>query len=164
MRPHRWQPTRLHRPWDSPGKNTGVGCHFLLQCMKVKSESEVAPLCPTLSAQLSQMLKFSAYGLSLFPLLVKQWNLSTLDTQWHHPIRKHGFSCLRRCRDCHCLVLFAYLPCHQLTPITPVTKKCLCHWFFMWEVIGMGSPRFFLKHHLLWRGSMIWKGIFNKIL
>jgi len=43
------QPNRLHRPWDSPGKNTGVGCHFLLQCMKVKSESEVAQLCPTLS-------------------------------------------------------------------------------------------------------------------
>ena len=36
------------RPWDSPGKNTGVGCHFLLQCIKVKSESEVAQLCPTL--------------------------------------------------------------------------------------------------------------------
>ena len=49
MRPHRWQPTRLPRPWDSPGKNTGVGCHFLLQCMKVKSESEVAQSCPTLS-------------------------------------------------------------------------------------------------------------------
>ena len=41
------QPTRLPCPWDSPGKNTGVGCHFLLQCMKVKSESEVAQLCPT---------------------------------------------------------------------------------------------------------------------
>ena len=41
MRPRRWQPTRLPRPWDSPGKNTGVGCHFLLQCIKVKSESEV---------------------------------------------------------------------------------------------------------------------------
>ena len=40
--PHRWQPTRLSRPWDSPGKNTGVGCHFLLQCMKVKSEREDA--------------------------------------------------------------------------------------------------------------------------
>ena len=40
--PHRWQPTRLPRPWDSPGKNTGVGCHFLLQCVKVKSESEFA--------------------------------------------------------------------------------------------------------------------------
>ena len=48
MRPHRWQPTRLCRPWDSPGKNTGVGCHFLLQCMKVKSENEVAQSCPTL--------------------------------------------------------------------------------------------------------------------
>ena len=41
VRPHGWQPTRLPRPWDSPGKNTGVGCHFLLQCMKVKSDSEV---------------------------------------------------------------------------------------------------------------------------
>ena len=48
---HRRQPTRLPRPWDSPGKNTGVGCHFLLQCMKVKSESEseVPQSCPTLS-------------------------------------------------------------------------------------------------------------------
>ena len=49
VRPHRRQPTRLPRPWDSPGKNTGVGCHFLLQCLKVKSESEVAQSCPTLS-------------------------------------------------------------------------------------------------------------------
>ena len=47
VRPQRWQPTRLPRPRDSPGKNTGVGCHFLLQCMKVKSESEVTQLCPT---------------------------------------------------------------------------------------------------------------------
>ena len=45
VRPHRQQPTRLPRPWDSPGKNTRVGCHFLLQCMKVKSESEVAQSC-----------------------------------------------------------------------------------------------------------------------
>ena len=42
LQPQRWQTIRLHLPWDSPGKNTGVGCHFLLQCMKVKSESEVA--------------------------------------------------------------------------------------------------------------------------
>ena len=48
VQPHRWQPTSLPRPWDSPGKNTGVGCHFLLQCRKVKSESEVAQSCPTL--------------------------------------------------------------------------------------------------------------------
>ena len=42
VQPHRWQPTKLRRPRDSPGKNTGVGCHFLLQCMKMKSESEVS--------------------------------------------------------------------------------------------------------------------------
>ena len=49
VRPHRRQPTRLCRPWDSPGKNTGVGCHFLLQCVKVKIESEVTQSCLTLS-------------------------------------------------------------------------------------------------------------------
>ena len=49
VRPHRQQPTRLPRPWDSPGKNTGVGCRFLLQCMKVKRESEVSQSCPTLA-------------------------------------------------------------------------------------------------------------------
>ena len=48
VRPHRRQPTGLPCPWDSPGKNTGVGCHFLLQCMKVKSQSEVAQSCQTL--------------------------------------------------------------------------------------------------------------------
>ena len=45
VRPCRWQPTRLPHLWDSPGKNIGVGCHFLLQCMKVKSESEVTQSC-----------------------------------------------------------------------------------------------------------------------
>ena len=49
VRLYRRQPIRLPHPWDSPGKNTGVGCHFLLQCMKVKSESEVAQSCLTLS-------------------------------------------------------------------------------------------------------------------
>ena len=49
VRRHRQQPTRLPHPWDSPGKNAGVGCHFLLQCMEVKSESEVAQSCLTLS-------------------------------------------------------------------------------------------------------------------
>ena len=48
VQPHRWQPTRLRLPWDSPSRNTGVGCHFLLQYMTVKSESEVAQSCPTL--------------------------------------------------------------------------------------------------------------------
>ena len=55
VRPHRRQPTRLRHPWDSPGKNTGVGCHFLLQCMKVKSE--VTQLCPTLCNPMDNLLR-----------------------------------------------------------------------------------------------------------
>ena len=60
VRPHGLQPTRLPRPWDSPRKNTGVGCHFLLQCMKVKSESEVAQSCLTLSDPVDCSLPGSA--------------------------------------------------------------------------------------------------------
>ena len=65
VRPHRWQPTRLCHAWDSPGKNTGVGCHFLLQCMKVKSESEVAQSCLTLSDPMDCSLPGSSvHGIS----------------------------------------------------------------------------------------------------
>ena len=65
VQPHRWQHTRLLRPWDSPGKNTGVGCHFLLQCMKVKSESEVAQSCPTLRYPMDcSPPGFSVHGIS----------------------------------------------------------------------------------------------------
>ena len=60
VRPQRRQPTRPRRPWDSPGKNPGVGCHFLLQCMKVKSESEVAQSCPTLSDPMDSRLPGSS--------------------------------------------------------------------------------------------------------
>ena len=60
---HRWQPTRLPCPWDSPGKNTGVGCHFLLQCMKVKSASEVAWSCLTLSDPMDCSLPGSSHGI-----------------------------------------------------------------------------------------------------
>ena len=72
MRPHRWQPTRLPHPWDSPGKNTGVGCHFLLQCMKVKSESEVAQSCPTLHNLMDcSLLGSSTRG--IFQARVLEW-------------------------------------------------------------------------------------------
>ena len=64
-RPHGMQPTRLLCPWDSPGKNTGVGCHFLLQCMKVESESEVTQLCPTLCYSMDCSLPGSSvHGIS----------------------------------------------------------------------------------------------------
>ena len=72
VRPHRWQPTRLPRHWDSLGKNTGVGCHFLLQCMKVKSESEVAQLCPTLSNPMDYSLPGSSVH-GIFQARVLEW-------------------------------------------------------------------------------------------
>ena len=72
VRPHRWQPTRLPHPWDSPGKNTGVGYHFLLQCMKVKSESEVTQSYPTLSDPMDCSLPSSSiYG--IFQARVLEW-------------------------------------------------------------------------------------------
>ena len=75
--PHRRQPIRLHRPWDSPGKNTGVGCHFLLQCMKVKSESEVAQSCPTLSDPMDYSLPGSSIH-GIFQARVLEWGAIAL--------------------------------------------------------------------------------------
>ena len=96
VRPHRRQPTRLRRPWDSPGKNTGVGCHFLLQCTKVKSESEVAQLCPTLSDPMDSSLpgssthgilqarvpEWGAIAFFLFPSIRVFCNESVLCIRW----------------------------------------------------------------------------------
>ena len=72
VRPHRRQPTRLPCPWDSPGKNTGVGCHFLLQYRKVKSESEVAQSCPTLSDPMDCSLPGSSIH-GIFQARVPEW-------------------------------------------------------------------------------------------
>ena len=72
LRPQRRQPTRLPHPWDSPGKNTGGACHFLLQCMKLRSESEVAQLCLTLSDPMDCCpLGFSVHG--IFQARVLEW-------------------------------------------------------------------------------------------
>ena len=68
----RWQPTRLPCPWDSPGKNTGVDFHFLLQCMKVKSESEVTQSCPTLSDPMDCILSGSSVH-GIFQPRVLEW-------------------------------------------------------------------------------------------
>ena len=72
VRPHRRQPTRLPRPWDSLGKNTGVGFHFLLQYMKVKSESEVTQSCPTLSDPMDGSLPGSSVH-GIFQARVLEW-------------------------------------------------------------------------------------------
>ena len=112
MRPHRRQPTRLLRPWDSPGKNTGVDCHFLLQCRKVKSESEVDQSCPTPSDPLDCSLPGpSVHG--IFQARVLEWgaiafSFKAYSTRYSqvasHPISNQARPCLaseiRRDRGC----------------------------------------------------------------
>ena len=88
LRPHRRQPTRLPHPWDSPGKNTGVGCHFLLQCMKVKSESEVSQSCLTLNDPMDCSLPGSSVH-GIFQPRVLEWGAITFSTV---PLKHHLFS------------------------------------------------------------------------
>ena len=70
--PHRRQPTRLCHPWDSPGKNSGVGCHFLLQCMKVKRENEVTQSSPAPSYPMDCSLSGSSIH-GIFQVRVLEW-------------------------------------------------------------------------------------------
>ena len=104
VRPHRRQPTWLPRPWDSPGMNTGVSCHFLLQCMKVKSESKVAQSCPTLLDPMecsppgssihgifqARVLEWGAITFSesqfLFVLQIWVWRENPFLFRWNSPI------------------------------------------------------------------------------
>ena len=84
VRPHRRQPTRLPYPWDSPGKNTGVGCHFLLQCMKVKSQSEVAQSCPTLRDPIDCSLPGSSVH-GIFQARVLEWDATAFSKTVYTP-------------------------------------------------------------------------------
>ena len=77
------------RPWDSPGKNTGVGCHFLLQCMEVKSESEVTQLCPTLSDPMDCSLPGSSVH-GIFQARVLEW-VAVAPSLSNHRELKPGF-------------------------------------------------------------------------
>ena len=89
VRPQRWQPTRLPRPWDSPGKNTGVGCHFLLQCMKGKSESEVAQSCPTLYDPMECSLSGSSVH-GVFQARVLEWGAIAFSVLSLYKVLKKG--------------------------------------------------------------------------
>ena len=108
MRPHRRQPARLRHPWDSPGKNTRVGCHFLLQCMKVKGESEVAQSYPTLSDPMDCSLPGSSvhgifqarvleWGAIAFSKICVYWALCSLDVRVHmcHSLCLSRSGCLK---------------------------------------------------------------------
>jgi len=87
VRSHRLQPTWLPHPWDSPGENTGVGCHFFLQCMKVKSEGEVAQSCPTLSDPMDYSLPGSSVH-GIFQARVLEWGAITFSKYQKHNLQK----------------------------------------------------------------------------
>ena len=103
--PHRRQPTRLSRPWDSPGKNTGVGCHFLLQCMKVKDESEVTHSCLTLSDPMDCSLPGSSVH-GIFQARVLEWGAI-------------AFS------DDHCYYIFIFVLCSICSGISLWFQICI---------------------------------------
>ena len=87
--PHRRQPTRLPHPWDSPDKNTGVGCHFLLQCRKVKSESEVAQSCLTLSDPMDCSLPGSSVH-GIFQARALEWGAIAFSKTCNKQLEKSG--------------------------------------------------------------------------
>ena len=117
VRPHRRQPTRLPRPWDSPGKNTGVGCHFLLQ-MKVKSESEVTQSCLTLIDPMDCSLPGSSVH-GIFQARVLEWGA----------IAFYMFSSVQ---FSHSVVSDSLRP-HGLYP-----TRLLCPWDFPGKSTGVG--------------------------
>ena len=89
VQPHRRQPTRLPHPWDSPGKNTGMGCNFLLQCVKVKSQSEVAQSCPTLSDPMDcSPPSSSVHG--IFQARVLEWGVIAFSEIISNPNHLHN--------------------------------------------------------------------------
>ena len=91
VQPHRRQPNRLPRPWDSPGKNTGVGCHFLLQCMKMKNEREVAQSCPTLSNPMDCSLPVSSVH-GIFQARVLEWGaVASSEMECYSAIKRNAF-------------------------------------------------------------------------
>ena len=115
VRPHRWQPTRLPHLWDSPGKNTGVGCHFLLQCMKVKSKSEISQLCLTFSSPMDCSLPGSSI-LVIFKARVLEWGTIAFSDiyQWGYCKRDQDF----------CLYRFNYKVAHLFRSLLTVCISC----------------------------------------
>ena len=125
VRPHRRQLTRLPSPWDSPGKNTGVGCHFLLQCEKVKSESEVIQSCPTLSDPMDHSLPGSSVH-GIFQARVLEWGAIALQRR---------------------LTILNSVTCWP--PSDPALTSCVCI-SFQGEVFHLLHPRHLKDSHEHW--------------
>ena len=121
VRPHRRQPIRLPCPWDSPGKSTGVGCHFLLQCRKGKSESEVAQSCLTLSDPMDYSLPGSSIQ-GIFQARVLEWDAIAFSDQ----ISQFGENLVLPINEL-CLANFMnLLSITKIIPFFQISAKGLC--------------------------------------
>ena len=139
VRPHRRQPTRLPRPWDSPGKNTGVGCHFLLQCMKVKNESQVAQSCLTLCGPMDCSLPGSSVH-GIFQARVLEWGAIAFSIFWCRLVLKSLLDLLWHCFCFMCLVFWQQNTCDHSSPTrnksqTPYTGRQIVHHWTIREVL-----------------------------
>ena len=139
MRSHRRKPTRLPSPWDPPGKNTGVGCHFLLQCMKMKSESEVAQLCLTPSDPMDCSLPGSSTR-GIFEARVLEWgaiafSVSNFRRTSSHPPLLRYFMALCVCVQMHHLSDQSHTPrtgiLFSISNSFPSWPRSIQNFFFM---------------------------------
>ena len=135
VRPHRQQPTRLPRPWDSPGKNTGVGCHFLVQCMKVKSEREVTQSCSTLHDPMDYSLPGSSVH-GIFQARVLEWGAIAFSDLTSLPTLKNFYPCigLRWLLAVSCQILF----CNSLDVVRGLSSRSSRAWLLR----GLWDPSF----------------------
>ena len=150
QQPHGQQPTRLPRPWDPPGKNTGVGCHFLLQCMKGTSESEVAQSCPTLCDPMdcsplgssvhgifqARALEWGAIALSTMGIIVFKY-VTTLLCEVIYAVYTHIYICI--------YLLWGYIKqyegCRMRALIWLDIIVIIITWLYHYSIINKQRPR-----------------------
>ena len=127
VRPHRWQPTRLRSPGDSPGKNAGVGCHFLLQCMKVQSEREGVQSCPTLSDSMDCSPPSSSIH-GTFQARVLEWGAISFFNAWKWKVKVKSLSHVR-------LLWTPWTAAHQVPPSMGVSSLTMFIFLFQIRLI-----------------------------
>ena len=152
MRPHRRQPTRLPCPWDSPGKNTAVSCHFLIQCMKVKSESEVSQSCPTPSDPMDSSLPGSSVQ-GIFQARVLEWGAIAFSENVLSACLMPGTSQALYLFDPMCVCLVAQLSPALCDPHGQQPARLLCPWNSPSRSTGVGG-HFLLREIFPTQGSI----------
>ena len=142
MRPHRRQPTRLPRPWASPSKNTGVGCHFPLQSMKVKSESEVTQSRPTPSDPMDRSPAGSSVH-GIFQARVLGWGAITISTFWENHREYHCVSIFHirhKMRIVLYTAFFVFLYLLVASLVTQLLKNLSAMWKTWVQSLGWKDP------------------------